>query len=58
MSGRPKSRQVVSRRRQDVSHLSTASKPVLWPNRLLIYRVPGSSSMEVKQPGRETNHFF
>jgi len=56
MPGQPKNRQVFSRRRQDVSHLSTASIPVLWPNRPLIYRVPCSLSMEVKRPGRETNH--
>ena len=56
MPGRSKNRPIVSRRRQDVSHLSTASKLVLWPNKPLIYRVSGSLSMEVKRPGRGTNH--
>jgi hypothetical protein len=56
MPGRQKNRQIISQRRQEFSHLSTAFRPVLCPNRPLIYRVPGSLSMEVKWPGRENNH--
>jgi hypothetical protein len=56
MPGRPKKRPVVSQRRHDVTHLSTASKLVLWPNKPLIYRVSASLSMGVKRTGRETNH--